>query len=130
MTTRAPHVSAAVPTLKSIQNMVYRAKKRRVAGIQLVDRLDLLHFCRHLVLPHTAITRQIVTNPAASAVAKLMGQDYICIPQDANVFSVDGACFTGPTQIKWMQQLLQLDGHFSLHMDGASISCIMACGSC
>jgi hypothetical protein len=98
--------------------MVYRAKKRKVAGIQLVNRLDLLQFCRHLVLPHSKITRQIVTNPAACAVAKLMGQDYICIPQDANVFSVDGACFTGPTQIKWMQQLLQHNGHFSLHMDG------------
>jgi hypothetical protein len=111
-------VFAAIPRLKTIQNMVYRAKKQRVAGIQLTNRLDLLQLCRRLLLPPPIIARQIVTNPTARAVATLMGQDYICIPQDANVFSVDGACFTGPTQIKWMQQLLELDGQFSLHMDG------------
>jgi hypothetical protein len=109
---------AALPTLKMLQNGVYRSKKKRVAGVQITTRLELIQFCKRLMLPPTSMCRQIVTNPAAEAVMALMGHDYLCVPQDAAAFSVEGACFTGPTQIKWMSQLHRLDNHFSLHMDG------------
>ena len=86
--------------------------------MQLRSRHDLLQFCQKLLLPPASISRQLVTNPDASAVVNLMGQEYICIPQQAQTYDVDGACFTGPTQIKWIQQLLPLKRNFVLHMDG------------
>ena len=108
----------AVPKLKSIQWAVHTMKANRVAGLQLKTRYELLQFCGHLKLPATNVCRQLVTNPSAEGVVALMGKQYLCIPQQAAVFGVDGACFTGPTQIKWVQQLLQQQGQFVLHMDG------------
>lgn len=109
-------VFAAIPNLKCIQNKVYRAKKKNVAGVKLETRLELIHFCRNLSLPSEDICRQISSNPSANDVKSLMSQKYIYVPQ--NGFKVDGACFTGPRQIRWMQQLLDKDDHFVLHMDG------------
>jgi hypothetical protein len=107
---------AVLPTLKTLQNAVYRSKKNRVAGLQISTRLELIQFCKRLMLPPTVMCRQIVTNPAAEGVMALLGKEYLCVPQDAAAFKVEGACFTGPTQIKWMRQLR--DNQFSLHMDG------------
>jgi hypothetical protein len=42
----------------------------------------------------------------------------VVIPQDAGVYGVDGACLTGPTQIKWIGQLLERDYMFAFHIDG------------
>ena len=70
------------------------------------------------MLPPPNICRQLVTNPGAGAVSALLQKDYICIPQDAATFQVDGACFTGPTQISWVRQLVGRPGQFVLHMDG------------
>jgi hypothetical protein len=108
----------AVPTLKKIQNAIYRAKKKKVVGIQISTKLELTQFCERMLLPPASTCRQLVTNPTAEAVTAFMGRDCICIPQDAAAFSVEGACFTGPTQIKWIEQLLKHDNHFCLHMDG------------
>ena len=59
-----------------------------------------------------------MTNPSANEIVALMDKEYLCIPQQAAAFQVDGACFTGPTQIKWIEQLLKLAKKFTLHMDG------------
>ena len=47
-----------------------------------------------------------------------MDKEYLCISQDVAAFKVDGACFTGPTQIQWMGQLLAKQKNFTLHIDG------------
>lgn len=107
-----------MPKLAAIKDMVKRLKKNKVAGVQLESRHDLLQFCQHLLLPPVNVCRQLVTNPHAEAVQAVLGQDYICIPQDAATFGVDGACFTGPTQIDWIRQLLAVEFQFVLHMDG------------
>ena len=109
---------AAIPTLKSIQNIVYRIKKRRVKGVQISTRLELMEYCQQHRLPPQDVCRQLSTNPDAEAVIDLMNRSYVYIPQNAAAFGVDGACFTGPRQIAWMRQLLEHDREFVLHMDG------------
>ena len=107
-----------IPKLSEIQRAVKTMKQAKVAGLQLTSRYDLLQFCQKLLMPPPSICRQLVTNPSADAVTALLDKEYLCIPQDAAVFQVDGACFTGPTQIQWMKQLLKLQKNFTLHMDG------------
>lgn len=109
---------SAVPKLATLQRAVKTMKQSRVAGIQIESRYDLLQFCQSLLMPPPSTCRQLVTNPSANEIVALMGKEYLCIPQQAAAFRVDGACFTGPTQIKWMQQLMKLPKKFTLHMDG------------
>ena len=104
--------------MKAIQNMVFRVKKKRTAGVQVTTRLDLLQYCRQYSLPSQDVCRLLLTDPAAEGARALMRQEYIYIPQSAASFAVEGACFTGPQQIEWARQLLQHDKQFVLHMDG------------
>ena len=113
-----PPPPTAVPKLSQVQDTAYQLKLKKVAGLQLEKRYELLSFCQKLLLPPVAECRQLVTNPSAEAAVTLMGKQYLCIPQDAAAFGVDGACFTGPTQITWMGQLLKQPKKFVLHMDG------------
>ena len=106
-----------VPTLKSIQNMVYRAKKKKVAGVQLMTREQLYSYCEQYYIKWE-ICRQITLNPTAEYIHSLIPQEYLCIPQFAATYHVDGACFTGPRQINWIRQLSTRDGRFVLHLDG------------
>lgn len=108
---------AAVPTLRSIQNYVYRLKKREVAGVQLITREQLHNYCRQFQLQWD-VCRQIALNPTAAYVRAHLPNDFLCIPQHAASHQVDGACFTGPRQINWISQLTKLDHHFVLHIDG------------
>lgn len=110
--------STGVPKLKAVQNVVARLKKGRVAGLKLATRHDLLQYCKELLLPAPTLCRQLITNPASHAATELMGRSYMCIPQAASQFSVDGACFTGPTQMQWVSQLSKLPHQFTLHIDG------------
>jgi len=90
-----------------------------VAGIKIADPKDLLQFIRPLLLPSPDICRAIVANPNIPEGVSLAGQGSLCIPLDAAAFNVQGACFTGPTQIKWLSQLLALGPEQAvLHMDG------------
>ena len=109
---------SAVPRLTTLQRSVKTMKRSKVAALQLTSRYDLLQFCQRLLMPPASTCRQLVTNPSANEVVALMDKEYLCVPQDAAAYGVDGACFTGPTQINWIQQLLKMPKNFTLHMDG------------
>lgn len=96
-------------------------KQQRTAGLQLEARTDLLAYTKNLLMPPAPVCRQLIINPSSAVVTHgdaIFGKEYHCIPQNAAAFGVDGACFTGPTQIKWIQQLVARQGQFVLHIDG------------
>lgn len=120
-TTCAVQLVTGVANLKAVQNKVARMKKKRVAGVQIINRSDLLEYTQKLelpALPALTTARQLTVNPSAAAAKALVGREYVCIPQVAANFNVDGACFSGPVQIRWVQQLSRRPGQFTLHMDG------------
>ena len=93
-------------------------KRRKVAGLQLTTRADLLQFCSQLQLPSLAVRRELATNPSSAAAVAHMGRAYFCIPQAAATFGVEGACFTGPMHMQWVSQLAEHAQQFTSHIDG------------
>jgi hypothetical protein len=98
--------------------MVFRMKKERVARLQISTRFELLQYCQHRRLPAKPTLQQILLHPESQGAIDFWNSSYFYIPQNAATYSVDGACFTGPKQIRWMEQLLDRPNQFVLHMDG------------
>ena len=109
---------AVLPKLRQFQSKVSRLKATKVAGVVLTSRSDLLTFIEPFMLPAPSICRTLSTTPSAEEALAILGSEYLVVPQDAICFGVDGVCLTGPTQIRWMKQLLDLPGNFCLHVDG------------
>ena len=105
-----------VPTLAVLQNMTKNMKKAKTAGVHITSVLELKQFCAPLALPPSlsALTTTTTALVGGSAAEKL---SMVHIPTDS-VYEVEGACLTGPAQIKWMGQLISMPNKFVLHADG------------
>ena len=103
---------AVLPKWKAVANAVHRSKKKKVAGLKL-ERMDqLVKFTAPLLLPAPRGDGwlQLSTNPTSEAALALSRNRQYAVPLQAAAYKVEGAVFTGPTQIKWIEQLLAIPG--------------------
>ena len=102
--------------MSSLQGATKRAKRAKTAGVRITSLLELKQFCLPLLLPPTvsALTTTTTALVGGSSAKKL---SVLHIPTDP-VYETEGACLTGPAQIKWIGQLLSMPNKFVLHADG------------
>ena len=98
---------------------MYRLKQKEHAGVQIKDFKDLDRFLDPMTLPCEQDLRYIKDNPQSDEAKEFFRKKSYYIPQPAQSYGVQGACFTGPRQINWLGELLQLGPRQAvLHMDG------------
>jgi len=94
-------------------------KAGKTSGIQVTSLLELKQFMTPLLMPPsisalTAATSGVVQAVGSSTTA---GMRMVHIPLPL-VYDTEGACLTGPAQIGWMGQLVNMPLKFVLHADG------------
>ena len=111
--------TTGVPKLEKIQWMMKRLKKAKTVGIQVTSLLELKQFMTPLLMPPTMSALTAATSGVVQAVgsSNAAGMRMVYVPLPL-VYDTEGACVTGPAQIKWMGQLLNMPLKFVLHADG------------
>ena len=105
-----------VPSLQAIQNRKRNLKRAQLAGVQVTSLVQLKHLCLDMPMPKTLSLRSDVTHSLVTTVSERTGM--LHIPVDGLPFDVEGAVFSGKTQLKWIKQLVKLPYKFVLHADG------------
>jgi len=110
---------ADVPTLAQLQQTKKEMKRAKVAGVQITTLLELQHFTNPLLMPPSFSTFSIVAaaDEGSSTAMTELAKQVVCIPQPA-VYQTTGVCLTGPMQIGWLKQLMDMPFGFVLHGDG------------
>lgn len=98
--------------MRQLSNYKYRSKAQKVT-VKAIDNLAGL--LRILEAPKYTLPDS-VSDALASGI-DLNGTMYY-IPQDNASFDVEGVCVTGPMQLKWIGQLIDMPLQFVLHADG------------
>jgi hypothetical protein len=111
--------TTGVPKLQKIQGKMKRLKKAKTAGIQVTSLLELKQFMTPLLMPPTMSALTAATSGVVQAVgsSNAAGMRMVYVPLPLT-YDTEGACVTGPAQIKWMGQLLNMPLKFVLHADG------------
>ena len=106
---------AVLPELHLMRKAAHRKKKKKVLQVQLSNMLDLVQYTQPLLLPSLATNSwlQLSTNPDATEALALVQQKQYVVPMMAAQYDVQGALFTGPTQIRWIKQLLDMPGAYT-----------------
>ena len=107
-----------LPTSTQIGELLRRGKAKKICKVQLETQQQLLSYCEKLYLPAPNTCQLIESNPDCPAALQLLKEDYFVTPQEAALYKVEGACFTGPQQLRWVLGLTKMPGKFVLHMDG------------
>ena len=127
--------SIGVPSLKALQNRVCKAKAsnaRKGAGGTITTLLELQNFTQPLLMGPPAYPVVAGSVPSETLITTkgydqgcnmilgpmVTGKTAMFIPQDCLTFRVDGGCFTGYQQMKWINQLVGRPKQFNLHSDG------------
>ena len=111
--------TTGVPKLAWLQRKMKTLKAGKTSGIQVTSLLELKQFMTPLLMPPsisalTAATSGVVQAVGSSTTA---GMRMVHIPLPL-VYDTEGACLTGPAQIGWMGQLVNMPLKFVLHADG------------
>ena len=105
-------------TLTQFQGLAKRLKRRNANQFTLEARHDLLAFCEHQALPAPETCALMITNPENTLAVREIERKYFVIPTNPLQYEVEGACFTGPQQMKWISDLTKMPDAFVLHIDG------------
>ena len=91
--------------MQKIQWKMKRLKKAKTAGIQVTSLLELKQFMTPLLMPPTMSALTAATSGVVQAVgsSNAAGMRMVYVPLPL-VYDTEGACVTGPAQIKWMGQ--------------------------
>ena len=94
-------------------------KKRQAAGVQVTSLLQLQQFLTPMLMPPSVSALTAATSGVLQAVGSstASGMRMVHVPLPL-VYDTEGACLTGPTQIAWMGQLVNMPLKFVLHADG------------
>ena len=107
-------VLIGVPSLKQLQDKKKREKKKKTSGVSVKNLLQFKMLLIPLKMPTPTGTLTLLEDLQTFDLIK--EKSILWIPQDE--FGVEGCCLTGPKQIQWIGQLLDMPHKFVLHADG------------
>ena len=108
--------ATGVPSIHELRDAKREIKRAKTAGLHIRKLLELKHFAIPKEMPSRL--EVLMQDNGDGDVSMLMSStDVMWVPLK-DVYDVEGLCFTGPGQVQWMKQLMELDNRWVLHGDG------------
>jgi hypothetical protein len=110
---------AGVPKLKQAQNYCYNKRtgrvRRALGKVSITSNNDFMAIAMTYAMPRSL---SLLQGAPSSALVNSVLPTSLWVPQQPAAYGMHGACFTGTMQIKWIGQLVNIPGAFSIHADG------------